>query len=338
MHKFRHVLFLLLTVTVLSVCIPASAAQTYLFLPLNTDAWIETDENGAQLHLWALNNTNTVIRRFLFRLEILNSNGEPAVKTDGGERIFYGSASNISLQPHTNACYTWSLNDYIDAASVTGIQLTAVRFSGGKTWMYSETDNYSYEPDFSWENEMLADGNLEMYYDHTVHLRDTSLGSLARDWYIWSDAENRWIWFSDDLETDCTLLSRDACIKLVINRDPQLYAIKAFRAGMSPFLLLRHMDAADDSTPTLNRYASADERTFVQAEGNWNVAFWDENEYGQRRDWYIWDDAAQNWVWFSSERGPAYKVSAEGTYTVRLVYDGNTENALDVSFTAVRTA
>ena len=98
------------------------------------------------------------------------------------------------------------------------------------------------------------------------------------------------------------------------------------------------MDENDENTNSVDKYALDTERTFVQAEGNWNVAFWDENEYGQARDWYIWDEATQTWVWFSGERGPAYKVSQEGTYTIRLVYDGNSEIAQEISFTAVRPA
>lgn len=339
MHKkWKRYSVLCIIICTLLAGFPVSAAITYSFVPLNIEAWVESSEEGPELKLWVQNNTNRAIRQFMFSIEIYNGNGETIADSSTGVMRFYGSASDIYLPELTNDVITWDLSSFAGAVSAGNVVLETVRFMNGQTWTYDPWMNYSYEPDFKWENEIMADGSVEMYYDHSVHLFDTSLGSTYRDWYIWSDAENRWVWFSNEMAPDCYVWNRNVSIKLVINGNHDLYEIKSFQVAMSPFIIMRHMDENDENTNSVDKYALDTERTFVQAEGNWNVAFWDENEYGQARDWYIWDEATQTWVWFSGERGPAYKVSQEGTYTIRLVYDGNSEIAQEISFTAVRPA
>lgn len=325
---------------VVAVCalltgISVQAADTYPFLPLNIESWVEVGENGTELKLWAQNNTNVAIAKFMFSVDIYDGGGNPATYFGIGTNKFYGVASGVYLPEQMNDVFTWDLKQYSDAASAGNVQLEQVWFMNGQIWTYSPAVGYSYEADFKWENETMADGSVEMYYDHSVHLFDTSLGSMSRDWYIWSDAENCWVWFSNEMAADCYIWNKGAAIKLVINQNPALYEIKSFQVAMKPFITMRHM--GNETAEIVDKYTLEASRTFAQAEGNWNVALWDDNDYGQKRDWYVWDEAAQNWSWISSDRGPAYKVSEEGTYSVKLVYDGNEQNSQTISFTAVRT-
>lgn len=331
-HRKNHIAWIL-TICTLLLSVSVSA-ESYDFLPLNVDMWVQQGEEEVELNLWVQNNTNTPIIQFTFSADIYDAAGNLAEYTGTQTPKFYGIANTIYLPEHTNELYTWSLSDYQNPAAAGNIQISSATFLNRGTWNYSPSTPYSYEPDFKWENETMADGSVELYYDHSVHLFDTSLGSLSRDWYIWSDAVNNWVWFSGDMAADCYVWDEGAAIKLVINKNPALYTIKTFQVGMSPYITMRHMGV--ENAEILDRYATEEQRTFVQAEGNWNVALWDDSEFGQSRDWYIWSDEENDWVWFADSRGPAYKVSEEGTYSIKLVYNDNSQIQQIITFTAVR--
>lgn len=333
-QHWKKYIMCVLAVCTLLVGASVQAAVSYPFLPLNVEAWVETGENGPELQLWVQNNNNIAVGQFMFSVELYDSNGNPARYFGVGDNTFYGAATGIYLPEYKNDLFAWEIGEYQGAVSAKNVRLQTVRFMGGQTWTYSPAVGYSYEADFKWENEMMEDGSVEMYYDHSVHLFDTSLGSMSRDWYIWSDAQNCWLWFSDEMAPDCYIWNKGAAIKLVINKNPALYTIKTFQVAMRPFITMRHM--GNEEAEIVDKYTLDAGRTFAQTEGNWNVALWDDNDYGQKRDWYVWDDTQQTWVWISGERGPAYKVMEEGTYSIKLVYDGNSQNEQIISFTAVR--
>lgn len=317
--------------------IDVSAFSNIGFFPMNYEYWFTTDNYGnCVLYIDVINNTDKAVLAYEFTVIPRDIFGR-AIRQYG-----YGSDSMTITYSKSDMQYKYDYdeiywNAYGFDGSYTGtstLTLETVVFSDGSTW--KNNGNKYEESNFFILNDQLSDGTyLIDKTERQIDLICTGYSVWACEWYIWDDNIG-WKWFSDSLVPYCQIWSDSATVKLVINRNPNLYKIISFSVAEYPEFTMSVPNSYSSDYRSYGSYNSSynNNDVIITKSGGvpYTINLWDDNNDAYARAWYIWDDA-QGWVWFSDAKGPSCNLWSAGSKAIKLVQNNNPELYTIFSFT-----
>lgn len=273
---------------------------------------------AAELTLSVFNATEYPIDYIEFSMYLFDADGNAA--KNGETHFFRAYAPEMQLKPLTETKVTWSLEGFAAPAQHRDFRMEKVKFTEGTEWtmpqkLYDHAYMYA-------ENPLTADGAYILDAERSLTLVDYSYSSQKRTWYIWNDGPG-WVPFSNDLVAKCQIWQPGASVKLVINDNPDLYAMESFRVALSPGMVGMHAyetGASASAMPTgkdTGKVCFTLESALPIGDVPANIGLWDYTECDDRA-WSIWD--GEEWVTFSYDRGPLCQLWRTGVNYIRLSY------------------
>ena len=314
MKKILIILFclaLLLTVFSSNACSDA-------LCPINYSCYITHDDNSLPtLHFDFINTSENKIVYIEYSASLYDRNFSPAYDKTGQSHVCRIKISKLSVDgKYAPGNIGTDISAFPDAAHVGEIKSLKIRFENGTVWEKQAAQTS--KADFSCLSS-YSDG-VYTAEDGTLRLCDTSSFSQSREWYYWDDSKMGWVHFSSGLYASFPARGIEACIKLVINGNPDLYCIKTFEVKTASIAA-----TCRESGETL--YSTSELMSFATKELNppFEISLWDFCE-AQSEKWYIWSDLTMKWQPFSNERGPSMTVYDKTSLCLKVVYNDDLSN------------
>ncbi|MBQ4110849.1 MAG: hypothetical protein IJC74_08210 [Clostridia bacterium] len=328
--KFLSIL-IVFTIICSFAAIDVNAFSNIGFFPINYEYWFTTDDYGNPVfEVLSLNNTDKAIQAYEFTFIPRDAFGRDLA--NAMTISYYYSELDYKLDHET---VIWdAYNYYYASTGTTTCRLERVLFADGSVWQ--NKGNCYEEANIYISGKQLSDGTyLVDKNDRKLTLLCTGYSAWAYEWYIWDDYYG-WKWFDNDVATSCSVWSDSATVKLVINRNPNLYKIVSFSVAEYPeFTMSIPNSYSSDyrSYGSYNSYYNNNDVIITKSGGlPYTINLWDDNNDAYARAWYIWDDA-QGWVWFSDAKGPSCNLWSAGSKAIKLVHNNNPELYTIFSFT-----
>ena len=335
-NKFLSIL-MVFTILCSFSAINAGASSDLGFYPLNYEYYFSTNDFGTRiLNITVMNNTDKAVLAYEFTILLKDIFGRPIYKYGYGSdymTLTY-SESDMHYKYDYEEIY-WSALGYDKAyAGNSSLVLETVIFADGSVWENNE--NCYEEANFSIINDRFANGTYKVDGEkRQLALVCTGCSVWACDWYIWDD-NSGWKWFDSSLIPYCEVWADSATIKLVVNKNPNLYKIISFSVAEQPEFIMSVPNSYSADYMSYNLYDSNynNEDVIIVKNGKipYTVSLWDKSTSAESRAWYIWDDE-RGWVWFSDEKGPSCDLWSEGSKAIKLVHNNNPELYTIFAFT-----
>ena len=288
--------------------------------PINYSCYITHDDNALPtLHFDFINTSENKIVYIEYSASLYDRNFAPAYDKTGQSHVCRIKISKLSVDgKYAPGNIGTDLSAFPSAAHVGEIKSLKIRFEDGTVWEKQGTQ--ASKADF---NCLSAyEGGAYTAEDGALNFCDTSSYSQSREWYYWDDSKMGWVHFASGLYASLPARGIEACIKLVINGDPNLYCIKTFEVKTASIAV-----TCRESGETL--YSTSELISFATKELDppFEISLWDFSE-AQSEKWYIWSDLTMKWQPFSNEKGTSMTVYDKTSLCLKVVYNDDLSNYL----------
>ena len=312
----RIVLAVVMLVSLLYL--PVSAQSV---CPINYSCFITHQDGIPSIHFKFLNNTIQPITYAEYKATLYDADFQPAYDTTHTANSCRIKISNLNVSDYyDDADIVTNLAAYPTAAHVGNITYLKVTFADGTSWESSSIDFSLSQADIVCQNPV--ENERMTAPDNKIYLADASTGSNSRSWYTWSDEEMGWVLFSNDLKPVIDVKA-NVCVKLVINNDENLYAIKVLKFDI-PKIAVTCYNTGE------TKYSDKELLSFATEEMDppFKFALWDFAEGHSAINWYMWSDEYGLWEFVSNERGPIIDTLSKHSICLKAEYDNDPFNYL----------